>query len=112
LGRECYQNKNYKDAIRWFRKSVEQGDIVGQNNLGLMYEKGLGVKKDYVKAVKWYTESADQGYDIAQYNLGLMYEYGYGVKKNRQEAVWWYTQSANQGNQEAIEAKNRLNNNK
>jgi tetratricopeptide (TPR) repeat protein len=106
LGDEYYSNKDYKEAAGWFLESAEQGDRKGQNNLGMMYEKGLGVKQDYAKAVRWYAESAEQGLDVAQYNLGLMYEYGYGVKKNHKEAVRWLQRSANQGNQEAMDFLN------
>ena len=34
--------KNYAEAARWFRKSAEKGNSSAQNNLGFMYEKGLG----------------------------------------------------------------------
>ncbi|MDR3218064.1 MAG: sel1 repeat family protein [Dysgonamonadaceae bacterium] len=101
-GREYYREKNYSEAKRYFEKSAKQGNAIGQNNLGLMYENGYGVIKDYNEAVRWYRESAEQGFAIAQYNLGLMYEYGYGVKKNQEEAVKWFKESAKQGNQEAI----------
>ena len=47
-----------------------------QNNLGLMYENGLGVPKDYDEAVKWYRLAAAQGDALAQNNLGWMYDNG------------------------------------
>ena len=32
-----------KEAIKWYRLSAEQHVIGAQSNLGLMYEKGLGL---------------------------------------------------------------------
>jgi TPR repeat protein len=102
LGKRWYEKKDYTQALKYFRRSADQKNPIGQNNLGLMYENGQGIKKNYAEAVKWYKRSAEQGYAIGQYNLGLMYEYGYGVEKNHNEAVKWFKESAKQENQEAI----------
>ena len=50
--------KNYKEAVKWYRKAAEQGNAAGQYNLGLMYRKGRGVRKDYVAAYAWYRLAA------------------------------------------------------
>jgi TPR repeat protein len=107
LGIESLQKKDYKEAAEWFQKSAERGNAKAKNNLGLMYEKGLGVKKNEREAAKWYRKAAEQDFAIAQYNLGLMYEFGLGVKEDLKEAERWYKRSANQGNEEA---RNKLNN--
>ena len=70
-GLEAYKSKDYKEAIRWFRKASEQGDAGAQSNLGVMYDNGQGVQQDYVQAVKWYRKAAEQGYADAQSNLGV-----------------------------------------
>ena len=71
--------QDYKEAVKWYRKSAEQGESRAQYNLGVSYGKGQGVTQDYKEAVKWYWKSAEQGYDQAQNNLGLMYYHGKGV---------------------------------
>jgi TPR repeat protein len=71
--------RDYKEAVKWHRKSAAQGHSGAQNNLGWMYFNGLGVPKDYKEAVKWYTKSAKQGYSLAQFELSRMYETGQGV---------------------------------
>ena len=48
-------------AVRWFRRSAEQGHPSGQADLGWMYENGRGVQRDRVEAVRWYRRAADQG---------------------------------------------------
>ena len=97
-----YQNgygvtQDYNEAVKWYRKSAEQGYAVGQYNLGAMYDNGYGVTQDYNEAVKWYRKSAEQGNGEAQYNLGNMYENGDGITQNYNEAVKWYRKSAEQG---------------
>ena len=61
--------KDVTEAVKWYRKSAEQGDARAQSNLGIMYETGKGVSKDIAEAVKWYQKAAKQGYRDAQENL-------------------------------------------
>ena len=48
--------------VEWYTKSAEQGDGIGQCNLGMMYENGKGVTKDYKKADEWLTKAEQSGY--------------------------------------------------
>ena len=99
----CYDcglglEKSDAEAVKWYRKSAEQGYAIAQNQLGYMYQKGRGVEQSNVEAVKWFRKSAEQGNATAQFNLGWMYENGRGVEKSNTEAVKWYRKSAEQGN--------------
>ena len=49
------------EAVKWFRKSVEAGNAIGQYGLGFMYEKGNGVKQDAEVAVPQYRLAAENG---------------------------------------------------
>ncbi len=40
-----------REAFKWFLISAEQGNQYAQFNLGLMYDKGQGVKQNYAKAI-------------------------------------------------------------
>ena len=93
--------KNYKEAVKWYRKAAVKGDADGQYHLGYMYRYGLGVDLDYQEAVGWFLKSAKQGNTNAQYNLGLMYQNGNGVGKNDQKAVKWYRKAAENGHASA-----------
>ena len=53
--------KDDKLAVKWYRKSADQGNALAQFNLGLMYRKGWGVPKDYVLAYMWFNISATNG---------------------------------------------------
>ena len=50
--------KDYAEALKWFRKAAEQGNSVAQYSLGLMYYIGQGVEKDHVEAYAWYNLAA------------------------------------------------------
>ena len=58
---DAYKRKDYKEAVRLYRLSAEQGYAKAQFNLGLMYYKGQGVSQDYKEAVRLYRLSAAQG---------------------------------------------------
>src|SRR5262249_26629831 len=60
-----YQNgdgveKNYAEAVKWFRKAAEKNYAPAQRDLGESYYYGLGVERDYAEAVKWYRKAAEQ----------------------------------------------------
>ena len=96
------EEQHYAEVMEWFRKSADQGNMEGQNELGRLYYEGrMGVPKDYAEALKWYRKSADQGYAAGQYNIGLMYEAGDGVPRDYAEALKWYKKAADQGDVEA-----------
>jgi TPR repeat protein len=68
--------------ISLFEKA-KQGNIDAQNELGIAYSEGKGVKPNQEKAVYWFRKSAEQGYAIATCNLALHYGRGRGVPKNK-----------------------------
>lgn len=62
----CYYSgggveKNYKEAVKWFRKAAEQGHAESQCTLGIFYYNGVGVAKNEREAIKWLRMSAEQG---------------------------------------------------
>jgi len=81
--------------------AAKQGKAYAQYNLGVMYDKGVGVPENNTEAVKWFRKAADQGLAMAQYNLGALYRIGEGVPENNTEAVEWFRKAADQGNADA-----------
>jgi len=57
------------EAVKWYRKSAEQGDARGQRQLGLCLYVGEGVPQDYVQAYKWLDLAAAQGLEEAKHEL-------------------------------------------
>lgn len=85
-----YERGEYTQAARLFSPLAEQGVASAQFYLGLMHEKGRGVRQDYPTALTWFRKAAAQGYVGPQSNLGLMYERGRGVRKDLVRAFMWY----------------------
>lgn len=96
-GMSSFKRSDYSEAMKWFLKAAEEGDVNAQRWIGVMYNIGYGVKSDYEEAVKWFRLAADHGHAEAQDDLGNMYLYGHGVDQNYGEAVGWYRKSAEQG---------------
>ncbi|MDE2730342.1 MAG: tetratricopeptide repeat protein, partial [Bacteroidota bacterium] len=90
--------QNYREAVRLYRQSADQGNAEAQVSLGNMYSWGRGVSQNDGEAVRLYRQSADQGNAYAQFRLGYMYFWGRGVPQNYREAVRLYRLSADQGN--------------
>ena len=78
--------KDYSEAVKWYKKAADQGYAGAQCNLGVMYENGYGVEKDYSEAAKWYRKAADQGYDRALRNLSELYEKGKDIPKKKKNS--------------------------
>ncbi len=95
--RDKIQRKNYKNAAKWFGLAAKHGDAEGQYYLGVLYNRGEGVKKNAAKAVQWNRQAAEQGNVNAQSSLGDSYAFGFGVQKDDQKAAESYRKAAAQG---------------
>ena len=91
--------KDFKEAVKWYRKAAEQGFAAAQYNLGLMYVNGRGVPEDIKEAVKWYRKAAAQGDAQAQGGLGVMYGLGLGVLQDYVTAYAWANIATANGNE-------------
>ena len=86
--------QDYHQAVKWFRRAAEQGEVDAQVNLGFMYGKGQGVATDYQQAFNWYRKAAEQGDENGEYALGVIYSNGRGVPKDLVRSYMWYSISA------------------
>ena len=82
--------RDYKNAMKWYKKAANIGNDNAMNNIGIMYNNGEGVTRDYKNAMKWYKKAADAGNVYAMNNIGRMYHHGYGVPQDYDEARRWY----------------------
>ena len=48
----------FTEAFECFLKAADMGNLHAQNQVGICYEFGLGVKQDCEKAIEWYTKAA------------------------------------------------------
>src|SRR5579859_66458 len=76
--------KDYAEALRWYRKSAAKELPAAAIHLGEMYENGLGVRKDMEAALDWYRQAAGQGSALAEWIVGNAYFGGIGVPKDQE----------------------------
>ncbi len=64
--------QDYKEAVKWYRLSAEQGDAKAQLNLGLMYATGQGVIQNYIQAHMWFNIAGANGYEDGRKNRDII----------------------------------------
>lgn len=96
-GEKAYNKKNYEKAMQEWQEAAVKGDMLSENNIGVLYEKGLGVPQDDAKAIDWYTKAGNHGFAMAQFNLGIKYDLALGVPQDYKQAIYWYTKAAELG---------------
>lgn len=106
---DCYFNGKLglnfdnREAVNYWKKAAEKGEMVAQCRYGVCYQLGLELNQDADKAFKWFKKSASNDYDYGQYKLGLCYLAGEGTKKNTKEAYKWLKKASDQGLLDATE---------
>lgn len=78
-----------------------RGDKVSQFNVGVIYERGIGVEQNQSMAAQWYQKAAEQGHVDAQYNIAIMYVSGRGVDQNTTAGMMWLASAAKHGDKES-----------
>lgn len=79
--------RDYVNAAVWIRKAACSGHIPAQYMMGVIYDKGLGVKRKPHKALYWYRKAALKGYQSAQHKLVTLCLSDPTLKNHRLEAV-------------------------
>jgi TPR repeat protein len=49
---------NASEALIWYRRAADQGDVDAMVTMGMAYADGIAVPQDYVEAHKWYNVAA------------------------------------------------------
>ena len=68
-GTDFYYEKNYLEAMKYFKKTCDNGYMDGCNAMAMLYEEGKGVKQDKIKAYQLYLKAAQKGNKVAQDSL-------------------------------------------
>jgi TPR repeat protein/S1-C subfamily serine protease len=119
--------KDSSEAMRWYLKAGEQGQMEAQAQLGFFYHrrgsqewgavpKGpngrpadppKAAEHEWAEAVKWFLKAGEQGDEFSECLLGNFYCEGLrafkaeGVPKSMSEAAKWYRRAAEKGNNTA-----------
>ncbi len=104
MGLLAQDERNYAEALKWFKRAADQGLSKSQVSLGFLYGEGLGVKADHVQAFHWYSLAAAQGDPDGEFDMGMCYHHGDGVKQNPDLAIKWFTRALNHGDDEGRSA--------
>lgn len=96
--------QNYNEALKWYKKAADQGNIDAQYYIGMMSER----MQNYSDAVIWYRKAAEQGHTFAQSNLAVLYFNGQGVKQDFSEAEKLWRMAAAKGDKDALHNLNVL----
>ena len=90
----------YEQALGLLNPLAEQGDVVAQVKMGMLYANGWGVKRDGHTALKWFQQAAEQGNAEAAFNVGQLYGKNVGlpgIQIDLKEANKWYRIAAEKG---------------
>jgi hypothetical protein len=77
-------------AAEWVRGRLD-------NNVGVLYSNGIGVRKDPAEAVRWWNAAAAHGSAAGQLNLAYALQNGIGVASDEAAAATLYERAARQG---------------
>ena len=116
LGNAYFQIEDYYNANKYFKIGCEKVDAsqataTSCHNLGVLYDKGQGVRQDYRKAYELYKKTCDMKYGgLSCGALGSMYENGEGVRQNLSTAKQYYGKACDLGSQIGCDNYRKLNN--
>lgn len=68
------------------------------DELGRMFQNGIGCDKDVKKAFSWYKSAAKHGNASGMNDLGWCFEKGLGCDASDRKAAKWYLRAAEGGN--------------
>ncbi len=73
---DAYDAQDFNTAFVVFRSLAQKGVVRAQAYMGILFERGQGVKSDLEVARAWYQKAADQGDVLAINNLATLYQEG------------------------------------
>ena len=91
-----------EDQIKLLETAARRGLAEAQYELGVAYDRGLGVTQNHATAAGWYHRAAEQGLTDAQYNLATLYDEGLGTPRDYEQAREWYIRAADAGEARAM----------
>lgn len=95
------QTPDYKQAIQWFKKSADRGELAGFTGLADAHCDGKGFPKSGPAALALLQQAISVLPPSASYNamisIGRMYALGACVPKSTQLSLHWYNQAIQKG---------------
>jgi len=88
--KNAYDEYRYEEALKGFSEGAEEGHMLSQYYLGVMYAMGHATKRDDDKAYGWFMKAALQGHPISQGNIGTMKLNGRGTDSDVTGSYFWF----------------------
>lgn len=92
---------NYELARYYYQMAANQGDKIGEYNLGLIYEQGKGVPTNFQYASKIYKNAVEKNHIKAKVQLAGLYLTGLSKEYNLAEAIKLYQLASNDKDRDA-----------
>ncbi len=78
----AFEQGGYEEVYKALVARAERGDAAEMVSIGLLYQRGEGVKQDYEKAMDWYLKAFSKGNADAYNYIAACYRDGLGVPRN------------------------------
>lgn len=69
-------------AREYFKLAADNKEAGGHYNLGVLYLKGIGVKRDIIEACNHLLQAVNAGQPKAIYQVAKLFQKGIGLKRN------------------------------
>ncbi len=79
-----------EEAVIWYSRSAEQGNVLAQYALSKCLFYGEGIEKSEKEAFVWCEKAARQNMRMAQETLSIMYGRGLGIEQDSNKCEYWY----------------------
>ena len=96
-----FDEHRFEEAFAGFTEAAEDGHMLAQYYLGVMYATGRTLPRDDVNAYKWFMKSALQGHAISQGNIGTMKLNARGTDFDITGSYFWFILSEDGGFEKA-----------
>lgn len=99
--KDAYDDRRFEEAFDGFTEYAEEGHVLAQYYLAVMYATGRTLPRDDVMAYKWFMKAALQGHPISQGNIGTMKLNGRGTEFDITGSYFWFILSEDGGFEKA-----------
>ena len=98
LGRALSLGNKRLEAIKYYLDAADRGHAGAMNDLGGVFEYGVGIPKNLATALVWYEKAAEFGHAGAMTHMGRLSEDGLEIPQDFANARHWYEKAAALGN--------------
>lgn len=96
---------DYTQALYWYHKAADEGNMYSMNSIGVCYQEGKGVPQSDEQAISWFRQASEAGNPQGAYNLAECYFEGKGIGKNIDMALKYWGEAAKNGHPSAEKRK-------